>query len=77
MAVPKGPSADLHPLDAQFQNLGLKQLDPIPSTSKEFSVLRDLLRNTKGETHNACVSPPRAPRRGGELMRASQVGARD
>ncbi|KAK4705139.1 hypothetical protein P7C70_g1060, partial [Phenoliferia sp. Uapishka_3] len=53
MNVAKGPYSDLHPLDAQYHNLGLKQLDPIDPRSGEYETLEKLLKNTKGETHNA------------------------
>lgn len=53
MATAKGPESHLHPLDAQYKNLGLKRLHPIGKTEKEFEVLTLLLDNTKGVTHTA------------------------
>ncbi|KAL8281269.1 hypothetical protein RQP46_006303 [Phenoliferia psychrophenolica] len=53
MQAAKSPTEHMHPLDAQFHNLGLKQLEPIDKKASEYAILTSLLKNTRGETHNS------------------------
>lgn len=43
---------NVHPLDKQFQSLGLNEMTPLDHTSTEFQYLSGYLNGTKGETHN-------------------------
>lgn len=43
----------MHPLDSQFQQLGLNKFEVIDESSSQFKVLESLLVNTKGSTHTA------------------------
>lgn len=43
----------LHPLDRQFQGLGLKEMTPLDRDSGEFRVLEMYLNDTRGSTHDA------------------------
>jgi len=43
----------LHPLDRQFQGLGLEEMTPLEHDSGEFKVLEMYLNDTRGLTHNA------------------------
>jgi len=41
----------LNPLDAHFRSLGLSLMEPVVTSSKEFSTLQAYVRDTHGETH--------------------------
>ncbi|KAJ5520924.1 hypothetical protein N7463_001377 [Penicillium fimorum] len=43
---------DIHPLDRQFQSLGMKEMTELDPKSTEFRELEDYLQNSRGETHN-------------------------
>jgi poly [ADP-ribose] polymerase len=42
----------IHPLDRQFQGLGLEEMTPLDHNSTEFSHLKDYLVESRGSTHN-------------------------
>ncbi|OIW28197.1 PARP-domain-containing protein [Coniochaeta ligniaria NRRL 30616] len=42
---------DIHPLDRQFQGLGLEEMTPLASTSAEFTELKNYLCESVGATH--------------------------
>jgi len=42
----------IHPLDRQFQGLGIQEMTPLESSSIEFAELKDYLLCTRGATHN-------------------------
>lgn len=43
--------SDIHPLDRQFQGLGLDEMEVLDPRSQEFTELSDYLINSKGDTH--------------------------
>ncbi|KAJ5817241.1 hypothetical protein N7447_009474 [Penicillium robsamsonii] len=43
---------DIHPLDRQFQSLGMKEMTELDPKSTEFTELENYLQNTRGETHS-------------------------
>ncbi|KAM0283769.1 hypothetical protein ACHAQH_002359 [Verticillium albo-atrum] len=43
--------SDIHPLDKQFQALGLDEMTALPPKSSEFQQLSDYLTETRGDTH--------------------------
>ncbi|KAK3328628.1 poly-ribose polymerase-like protein [Cercophora scortea] len=53
MKLDKTGDDDIHPLDKQFQGLGLEEMTPLDPATQEFGHLRDYLMNTRGATHNA------------------------
>jgi poly [ADP-ribose] polymerase len=42
---------DIHPLDRQFQGLGLEEMTPLTETSSEFTELKNYLCQSVGATH--------------------------
>jgi poly [ADP-ribose] polymerase len=42
----------IHPLDRQFQGLGMDEMEPVDRGSAEFTELFEYLNNSKGSTHN-------------------------
>lgn len=42
-----------HPLDTQYQGLGMEEMSPLDPSSKEFLLLQEYLVETRGHTHNA------------------------
>jgi poly [ADP-ribose] polymerase len=42
----------IHPLDRQFQGLGMNEMNVVDPKSREFSELSDYLNNSKGSTHH-------------------------
>ncbi|KAL9471041.1 hypothetical protein ACSS6W_008982 [Trichoderma asperelloides] len=52
MKVDRKATDNVHPLDKQFQSLGLNEMTPLDPTSAEFQYLSGYLNGTKGETHN-------------------------
>ncbi|KAK3686150.1 poly-ribose polymerase-like protein [Podospora appendiculata] len=53
MKLDKTGDDDIHPLDKQFQGLGLEEMTPLDPATQEFEHLQDYLMNTRGSTHNA------------------------
>jgi poly [ADP-ribose] polymerase len=53
MKTDKGSEADIHPLDKQFQGLGLEEMTVLDPTGSEFQQLSDYLMRTRGATHSA------------------------
>lgn len=51
MKIDRKPSDSVHPLDKQFQSLGLNEMTPLDHTGGEFKYLSDYLNGTKGATH--------------------------
>ncbi|CAG8115131.1 unnamed protein product, partial [Penicillium nalgiovense] len=43
---------DTHPLDRQFQSLGMEEMTELDHKSTEFSELENYLQNSRGETHS-------------------------
>ncbi|KAJ5371769.1 hypothetical protein N7517_003775 [Penicillium concentricum] len=43
---------DIHPLDRQFQSLGMKEMTELDPKSTEFTELESYLQNSRGETHD-------------------------
>lgn len=43
---------DIHPLDSRFKSLGMQEMTPLDSGSKEFSGISDYLLKTCGATHH-------------------------
>lgn len=43
--------SDIHPLDKQFEGLGLEEMTPLESDSTEFTELKDYLCKSVGDTH--------------------------
>ncbi|OQE36958.1 hypothetical protein PENCOP_c011G01823 [Penicillium coprophilum] len=43
---------DIHPLDRQFQSLGMKEMTELDPKSTEFIELESYLQNSRGETHH-------------------------
>lgn len=41
----------VHPLDRQFQGLGMDEMEPVDPNSSEFNELFEYLNNSKGSTH--------------------------
>lgn len=62
---------DVNPLDRQFQGLGLEEMTPLPSTSAEFTELKNYLCQSVGATHgtNYQVEDIFRIERQGELQR--------
>ncbi|GFP55646.1 poly [ADP-ribose] polymerase 2 [Trichoderma asperellum] len=52
MKVDRKATDNVHPLDKQFQSLGLNEMTPLDPTSAEFQYLSGYLNGTKGETHH-------------------------
>lgn len=52
MKVDRKATDNVHPLDKQFQSLGLNEMTPLDPTSTEFQYLSGYLNGTKGDTHN-------------------------
>lgn len=50
--VKSANSDGLHRLDRQFNSLGLKEMTPLKSTTKEYKLLESYLQGTKGSTHS-------------------------
>ncbi|KAK1778689.1 PARP-domain-containing protein [Copromyces sp. CBS 386.78] len=42
---------DVHPLDRQFQGLGMQEMSPLDRASTEFTNLQEYLMETRGHTH--------------------------
>lgn len=53
MKVDKGSEADIHPLDKQYQGLGMEEMTPLDPAGGEFQQLSDYLMKTRGATHSA------------------------
>lgn len=43
----------INPIDGHFQSLDLKSMDPIQSTSDEFTRLQEYVSSTHGHTHSS------------------------
>ncbi|KAJ5209988.1 hypothetical protein N7491_009799 [Penicillium cf. griseofulvum] len=43
---------EIHPLDRQFQSLGMKEMTELDPKSTEFTELENYLQNSRGETHS-------------------------
>lgn len=44
---------EIHPIDKQFQGLGMDEMTPLDRTTDEFRHLSEYLMNTRGSTHRA------------------------
>ncbi|KAK0725597.1 poly polymerase catalytic domain-containing protein [Lasiosphaeris hirsuta] len=53
MKMDKIGDDDIHPLDKQYQGLGMDEMTPLDHTSTEFTHLTEYLTKTRGATHNA------------------------
>ncbi|KAM0477496.1 hypothetical protein ACHAPX_005809 [Trichoderma viride] len=51
MKIDRKSTDNVHPLDKQFNSLGLNEMTPLDQTSTEFKYLSDYLNGTKGDTH--------------------------
>ncbi|KAF4990369.1 hypothetical protein FGRMN_8504 [Fusarium graminum] len=52
MKIDRKARDTIHPLDRQFQGLGLEEMTPLEHSSNEFSCLKDYLVESRGATHN-------------------------
>lgn len=48
----KESETSLHPLDHQYQGLGMQEMTPLDKKSKEFKELHDYLVKSHGQTHH-------------------------
>ncbi len=53
MKLDKIGDEDIHPLDKQYQGLGMKEMTPLDPQSVEFAQLHEYLMATRGATHVA------------------------
>ncbi len=53
MKLDKAGDDGVHPLDKQYQGLGMKEMTPLDPASTEFAHLQEYLMNTRGATHVA------------------------
>ncbi|KAH7165698.1 poly polymerase catalytic domain-containing protein [Dactylonectria macrodidyma] len=52
MKIDRKTRETIHPLDRQFQGLGMEEMSPLDRNSKEFTHLSDYLNESRGSTHN-------------------------
>ncbi|ENH68847.1 Poly [ADP-ribose] polymerase 2 [Fusarium oxysporum f. sp. cubense race 1] len=52
MKIDRKTRDTIHPLDRQFQGLGLEEMTPLDHKSSEFSHLKNYLNESRGSTHN-------------------------
>ncbi|KAF5021335.1 hypothetical protein F66182_6635 [Fusarium sp. NRRL 66182] len=52
MKIDRKSRDTVHPLDRQFQGLGLEEMTPLDHKSSEFTHLQDYLNESRGSTHN-------------------------
>lgn len=53
MKTDKSTEDDIHPLDKQYQGLGMEEMTVLDPTGSEFEQLSEYLMATRGATHNA------------------------
>ncbi|KAF4333469.1 hypothetical protein FBEOM_12705 [Fusarium beomiforme] len=52
MKIDRKTRDTIHPLDRQFQGLGLEEMTPLDHKSSEFNHLKNYLNESRGATHN-------------------------
>ncbi|KAH7145952.1 poly polymerase catalytic domain-containing protein [Dactylonectria estremocensis] len=52
MKIDRKTKDTIHPLDRQFQGLGMEEMSPLDRDSKEFTHLSHYLNESRGSTHN-------------------------